>query len=76
MTKLEKLTADQWRLAEAMEKSKSIGESAMIMARFVHVTYEIYIEESKLEGISRKKADKIYEEFLAERNLPDLRAAK
>jgi hypothetical protein len=57
-SKLEKLEAEKWRLAEAMDNAADIRSSYLCMMQLNNVGMEIYYEEMRLSGISRAKAKK------------------
>lgn len=64
LTKLEKLTAEQWRLAEAMDKAESVFQKGMIMIQLNNVTMDIYYEEMRLDGKTKAQAKKELFELL------------
>jgi hypothetical protein len=58
MSKLEKLQAEKWRLAEAMDKAKDIRSSYFYMMQLNEVAMKIYYEEMRLAGHTRAQAKK------------------
>jgi hypothetical protein len=58
MSKLDKLEAEKWRLAQAMDDAKDLQTSFVVMMHLNQVMMSIYYEEMRLSGKTKAQAKK------------------
>jgi hypothetical protein len=56
--KLEKLVAEKWRLAQAMDDAETVHESFLVMMQLNEVSMAVYYEEMRLAGKTKAQAKK------------------
>jgi hypothetical protein len=58
LSTLQKLEAEKWRLAQAMDDAKDLRASHLVLMQLNNVMMDIYYEEMRLSGKSKAKAKK------------------
>ena len=58
MSKLAKLEAKKWRLAQAMDDATDLHSFYLVMMQLNNVMMDIYYEEMRLSGKTRTQAKK------------------
>jgi hypothetical protein len=72
VSKLEKLKAKRWKLAEAMDSAQSVAEMSVVMMQLQEVVMKIYYLESEAEGLTKKQAKKKMQNIMNQHGIPML----